>query len=856
MNVDAGTRLGPYEIVSRIGAGGMGEVWRARDTRLDRSVAVKVLSPAMAGDASLRLRMEREGKVISQLSHPHICTLFDVGDGYLVMELLEGETLADRISRGPLPVTEVLRLGEQIAQALDAAHRHGIVHRDLKPGNIMLTRSGVKLLDFGLARVGPATIGPDAETQMGAITDAGTVIGTLQYMAPEQLDGLNADARTDIFALGAVLYEMATGQRAFGGTTRTSVIMAIASSDPPPMSQLQPLAPARLEQLVRGCLAKRPDDRMQSAHDVALELRWIAAGDAPAMVTRRSATRERVAWSVAALLALALLGIAIGRMREGPAVASPLRFTIPAPPETSTFRAAVISPDGKRIVFRAERADGQSTLWLRSLDATEAKELEGTAGAEFVFWSPDSRHIGFFGRGKLKRLDTSDGTIRTIYEPTHGVPGGATWNKDDVIVFSPKIEGGLYRIAATGGEAVPLPGKDQPIHAWPSFLPDGRHFLYAVIGKDNQGGINVGSLDSAETKTIVPFKRLYDLTPAYYGGGHLFHVRNRALVAQAFDAKALTATAAAIPIEESIDIDGPGRTPLSVSSNGTLVYRKPGPPVVSSLFIVDRAGRKLRGAGDAGPYTAASIAPDGTRVLVSRADAVEAIWQIDLARGSSSRVTFEELSALPVWLRDGKSFAYSGSSDSPPNIYLHRADGSTARLTNTTEQHYPTGASPDGKQVVYTAPSAGKSWNLYTVTTAAPHVSIPLLETQFAETDGTVSPDGRWLAYTSNESGRGQVYVTTFPKPGPRWQVSTAAGDNPRWSADGRELYYEMPSEKRLYAVKVDVEGDELRAGLPVALFDLPSSLWAVFPDGRFLIAERSLNPASPPLNVVVNWRP
>src|SRR5688500_8055328 len=375
MNVDAGTRLGPYEIVSRLGAGGMGEVWRARDTRLDRSVALKVLSPAMAGDSSVRLRMEREGKAISQLSHPHICTLFDVGDGYLVMELLEGETLADRISRGPLPVTEVLRLGEQIAQALDAAHRHGVTHRDLKPGNIMLTRSGAKLLDFGLARAKPMVLGADDETQQRSITEEGAVVGTLQYMAAEQLDGLNADARTDIFALGAVLYEMATGRRAFGGQTRTSVIMAIASADPPPMAQLQPLAPARLEQLIRACLSKRPDDRMQSAHDVALELRWIAGGDVEAAPARRSVTRERVAWSIAALLALVVAAGIVDRVRNPPAAASPIRFTISPPPGTNIARTAAISPDGRRVVFRASRVEGAG-LWLRTLDSGEPKELE------------------------------------------------------------------------------------------------------------------------------------------------------------------------------------------------------------------------------------------------------------------------------------------------------------------------------------------------------------------------------------------------------------------------------------------------------------------------------------------------
>src|SRR6266540_1186451 len=567
MPVTAGTQLGPYEIVAPLGAGGMGEVWRARDRRLDRSVAIKILPAEFSTNAQLKLRLEREAKTISKLNHPNICTLYDVGHDsgtdYLVMELIDGESLADRIGRGALSLAEVIRYGAEIAGALEKAHRNGIVHRDLKPGNVMLTKNGAKLLDFGLARSGGQAALPaqhQVETEQKPLTQEGTIVGTFRYMSPEQLEGENVDHRSDIFALGVLLYEMTTGRPAFDGKSRTSLIAAIVSSEPQPVSQVRPLTPPALERLIRACLAKDPDARMQSAHDVAVELRWIGESEP---VTRAQRRRNWLPWSVAAMFAIATITAIIVHFRTPKTLAEPIRFTIPPPPQTAFEGIPAVSPDGRSIVFRAIGLDSTPMLWLRSLDRFDAKPLKGTEGAMHVFWAPDGRRLGFIARNKLWRLDLADGIVHALYEPVEGIPGGATWNDRDVILFAPQAEGHLYRIAASGGDAVRL-GKGGEVNIWPWFLPDGDHFLFCV-GINTKAGIYAGSLSSSDRKLLIA---LNDIAPprVAYAAGYLLYNRGAALYAQKFDAKKLEVIGDPRKIEDNIEYEAPGRAAFSVSA--------------------------------------------------------------------------------------------------------------------------------------------------------------------------------------------------------------------------------------------------------------------------------------------------
>ncbi|HSS45480.1 MAG TPA: protein kinase, partial [Thermoanaerobaculia bacterium] len=557
MTLAAGTRLGPYEITGALGAGGMGEVYRARDTRLERTVAVKVLPSHLSASPEVRQRFEREAKTISQLSHPHICALYDVGrEGdteYLVMELLEGETLSERLAKGPLPLEQTLRYGIETADALDKAHRQGIVHRDLKPGNVMLTKSGVKLLDFGLAKAmaPPAPRGSltALPTQQG-LTQEGTILGTFQYMAPEQLEGKETDTRSDIFAFGAVLYEMATGRKAFSGSSQASLITAIMSSEPASISSVQPMTPPALDRVVKTCLAKDPDDRWQTAHDVMLQLKWIAEGGSqagvPGPIVARRKSRERLAWGMAAvafLMALAAVSafLYLQDRREAPRM---VRSSILLPEKLRFDLGTVpvaVSPDGRRIAFAASDAEGKKLLWVRSLDALSAQPLAGTDGACCPFWSPDGRFLGFFASGKLKKVEASGGPAQTLCDAPNN--RGGTWNRAGEIAFAPAARDPIQRVPSSGGAATPATKLDSSrgeiSHRWPFFLPDGRHFLYFAMGafygpKAVSNGIYVGSLDSQERRLLLRA----DSNVAYAPPGYLLFLRERTLMAQPFNANA------------------------------------------------------------------------------------------------------------------------------------------------------------------------------------------------------------------------------------------------------------------------------------------------------------------------------
>ncbi len=632
MTLGAGTRLGPYEIGAPLGAGGMGEVYRARDTRLEREVAIKVLPAQLSASPEMRQRFEREAKAISQLSHPHICALYDVGsqDGveYLVMELLDGETLAARLARGPVPSEQLLRWGVEIADALDRAHRQGIVHRDLKPGNVMLTKSGVKLLDFGLARVlapaAPSSGLSVLQTMAGgpSLTSAGTILGTFQYMAPEQLEGRETDGRSDIFALGAVLYEMATGRKAFEGQSQASLIAAILTAEPPSVSAIQPMTPVALDRVVRSCLAKDPEERWQSAHDIASELKWIAqssqAGVAvTAPVSRRN--RERLAWIVAAAAVGTAMAMALF-WRPGAVRSRPVRLSLASPAKApfQFFDHAKISPDGRTVAFIAHSGGGKTSIWARPLSSLSATALAGTEGVGDLFWSPGSTSIGFFADGKLKRVEASGGPPQVLADADS--PIGGSWNRDGIIVFAPRQYAPLYRVAATGGPiaAVTKLGPREDTHYWPYFLPDGRHFVFlADASSTPDHSIRIGSLDSTDSvKLLAPAVTNLGFAPPHW----LLFVRGGTLVAQHLELKGRKLVGEPIPLGEQIaPMDRNHGFDFSTSATGVLLYRSASPE--TQLVWFDRSGKRLAAVGEPARYGHFEMSPDERQVAFELRDA-------------------------------------------------------------------------------------------------------------------------------------------------------------------------------------------------------------------------------------------
>ena len=873
----SGTRLGPYEIVAQLGAGGMGEVYRARDTRLDRTVAIKVLPPAFASNAHLKQRFEREARMISQLSHPNICTMHDVGqqDGvdFLVMEYLEGETLADRLAKGPLPVEKAIRHAIEIADGLDKAHRQGIVHRDLKPGNIMLTRGGAKLLDFGLAKSAAPAVDGDAPTMQKSLTEEGTIVGTFQYMAPEQLEGANADARTDIFAFGAVLYEMLTGRRAFEGKTRTSVIAAIVERDPPPISQFQPLTPPSLERLIRHCLAKNPEERWQTAHDLLLELRALAEGDSsagvPLPVVARRRRRERLAWSLAALglIAATAAGALAWRARRAPAPV--LRTSIVAPPDVvfqfsgDHSASLTISPDGRYVTFVAP-SRGVPQLWVRRLDQSEARPLPGTDGARYPFWSPDSAQIGFFTERKIKRVPATGGAVVTITSDVRDSRGG-TWGADDTIVYSHHWRSPLYRVSVNGGKATTVTRVDEArgetTHRYPHFLPDGRHFLYLAgshTAEDTSGdnAIYVASLDGGSAPKLLTRAR----SNVVYASGHLLFYRDGRIMAQRFDADALELRGDAVAVAENVRYEkGFFRAVFDASADGTLVYQQGGARTMSKLVWFDRSGARLGTLAEEGEYFDVRLSPDGQQLVVAIDDPSD-LWVYDLKRGARTRLTsggFGEQS--PVYSRDGKSLLYASDRSTLYDLLRRSLVGQpneTAILAARELNEYPLDWTSD--YIVYEREDLASN-TLSDIWLAPTNGGkpFPIVQTAELDTAARVSPDGRWMAYMSRESGRLEVYVTSFPQPSGKWQVSQEGGAAPSWRGDGKEIFYLR--DNTVMAVPI-ATGATVEVGTPVPLFtapvkSLPPPFWDVTADGnRFLINTLLESARSEPIMVVTNW--
>jgi Tol biopolymer transport system component len=886
MPLQAGSRLGPYELVSPIGAGGMGEVWRGRDTRLDRSVAVKILPATFAQDEQFRERFEREARTISSLNHPHICTLFDVGHEddthFLVMELVEGETLADRLQRGPLPLDQVVKLGAQVAEALDGAHKQGIVHRDLKPANVMLTKAGAKLLDFGLARSGAAVAGLSGSTEMPTeakpLTTAGTVLGTFQYMAPEQLEGTEADARTDIFGLGALLYEMATGRRAFEGKSRTSLIAAILSTQPPPISTVQPVMPPALDHVVRRCLEKDPDDRWQSAHDVASELRWIAdAGSqagVPATVTIRRRSRERLAWALAAVLGATATVLAVVALRHSGTETAPFRATLAPPPDTKLvpfdLLGLALSPDGRRLAFVAIAADGSRKIWIRDLSGRSATPVPETAGASYPFWSPDGRSLGFFADGKLKRIDLRGGSPQVIADAPSG--RGGSWGPDGVILFAPSITTAIHRVAATGGPATPVTHFDpekETSHRWPRFLPDGRHFVFLlrarVSGKPEVGRLMLGSLDSPDAAKLL----IDDASnAAYVEPGYLIYGRSGSLYAWRFDAKGLRLVDQPVPIvKEKLSFWEPKNlVAFAASDSGVIVYLPEAVPE-TTLRWADTDGRDLGPLGPPGFYLAPRISPDGTRIAYALAESSQGLtdlWIRDLKYDRTLRLTQESgLYSDPVWSRDSSRLMFSCQPKGVLDLCIRslREGGDTELLYQSPNWKYPGGWMPDGQSVLFTEQDPKTNFDIRVLTGERKREVRPLLQTPFDEVAADVSPDGRWVAYVSRETGRAEVCIGPTSGPFEQWQISAGGGSQARWRGDGRELYYVAPDG---YVMAVSIETRPVfRPGQPRKLFELPEKpdrdtpvFEDVTPDGRrFLLNVPVTARSSVGFHLIVNWR-
>jgi len=886
MTLPIGSRLGPYEILSLLGAGGMGEVYRARDTRLERTVAIKILPADRCGSPEARQRFEREARTISQLSHPHICALYDVGNqetnrgrvDYLVMEHLEGETLADRLAKGPLPLEQTLRFGIEIAGALHKAHRQGIVHRDLKPANVMLTRAGIKLLDFGLAKIEAPVMPGGSLTAMptrAGLTQEGALLGTVPYMAPEQLEGKDADPRTDIFALGAVLYEMATGRRAFSGTSQASLISAIMKEEPAPMAQVQPMTPPALDHAVRTCLAKDPEERWQSANDVRNQLKWVAEGGGQAHGAgphpARGAVRERLGWGVAAVAILAAVGAWIvgGRRAPGPAV--PVRLSVVLP-EKSALRAAVLSPDGSNIVVVARDAQGKNLLWIRGLDSLAVQPLPGTENPSFPFWSPDGRSIGFFADGKLKKIAAAGGPPQTLCDAP--VSRGGAWSPDGTILFAPVTDGPLYRIAASGGAPTMAtrfdPARGETSHRWPLFLPAGRRFLYLVASFANTAeqermGIYAGSLDSQEGKFLVRANS----TMAYVPPGYVLFLRERNLFAQAFDARELGMTGDPFPVAEQIQyfpqVYG---AVISAASNGTLLYQNTAATSISQLVWFDRGGRKLGSLGVPVDQANPHISPDGKKVAVDITDPRSGnidVWAYDSAGGIATRLTSHPgIDAGAIWSPDGNRVAFTSVREGHVDLFQRSSGGggSEEPILHSERTKNPSDWSPDGRLVLFRTFDAQSNLELWVVPVGGEGQPMPFIKATYGVSNGQFSPDGRYVAYASNESGRWEIYVAPFPGPGGNWKLSSAGGSEPKWRRDGRELFYIAP-DGVLMAVAVR-EGEAFDADAPRPLFPLrrrePISAVDLFsydvaPDGqRFLVNTDVGDSTTLPLTIVLNW--
>jgi Tol biopolymer transport system component len=892
MSFSAGTRLGPYEIVALIGAGGMGDVYRARDPRLGRDVAIKVLPIAFSADADRLHRFEQEARAAAALNHPNILAVHDIGTQadapFIVSELLEGETLRDRLTAGPVAARKAVEQALQIAHGLAAAHDKGIIHRDLKPENVFITRDHrIKILDFGLAKLtqSGATLGTaSALATTPPQTEPGVVLGTVGYMAPEQVRGLDVDHRADLFAFGAILYELLSGGRAFRRDTAAETMAAILNEEPPDLRAATTPIPPALARIVERCLEKHPSARFQTASDLAFALSGVSDASSASGMVRADVPRVRhsgwLGWVAAALLLATLAPLAYRHVRERPATPDAVRFQIPPIVDLGGPGNFSVSPDGRHLAFVGRGSDGIARLWIRALDSLEVRVLPGSETSDFApppFWSPDGRFVAFDAGGKLKKLDAAGGLPQTLCD-LPSVAVGGSWNREgDIIVGS--ASGGLLRVRETGGPASPItaldPSRKEEFHLLPTFLPDGRHFVYlrVVPGAPANGGAYVGTLDAApaaqSTQRLMPYA--VGLTYAASGDsgpGHLLFLRDGVLMAQPFDAKRLSLAGDPVPVAERVGSFRDGGF-FSASDNGVLVYRTA--DADSQVTWFDRRGAVTGRASEPGGFRDAALSPDGARAVVSRTnpqDATKAdVWLLDLSRGSgATRLTLgADIAEFPVWSTDGKRIVFT-LGNSRLHQKLASGEGDEEELLHASSSGASVKASawsPDGRFLLYvTVADRTTRWDLWVLQHDNPK-PVPFVRTAFDEIEGRFSPDGRWVAYVSNQSGLNEVYVRGFTtdfssgsaSAGGTTLVSQGGGTAPRWRGDGRELFYLAPNGKMM---AVDVKaGQAFDVGTPTALFQIPpgATVGDVTPDGkRFLLVTPVGPSASAPFTVVLSW--
>jgi serine/threonine protein kinase len=874
MTLSAGSRLGPYEIVAPIGAGGMGEVYRAKDSRLGREVAVKVLPASFSTDPDRMRRFELEARAAGILNHPNITAVYDVGtiDGspYVVTELLEGETLRNRLAGGALAPRRAIDYGLQIAHGLAAAHEKGIVHRDLKPENLFVTKDGrLKILDFGLAKLtqpergGPQTNLP-TET---AATEPGVVLGTLGYMSPEQVRGRPADPRSDIFAFGAVLYEMLSGKRAFHRDTPADTMSAILREEPPELSSTNRQVSPTLDRIIRHCLEKDPEARFHSAHDLAFQLQFPATGETSGIAAAPSPKRRTppallAMGAIILVLAAALAALVFRRPPNAPAV-RPVRFSVPIPPGTiyapgEVSRGLSISPDGTRLVVELI-SNGRRRLFLRPLDSEKFTELEGTLGASAPFWSPDSRFIAFFADGKVKKVPAAGGPAEELCPASIDWLG--TWGRDGTILLSqiPPGEPGIFRVSDRGGESVRVLGVDpsDPVALlWPEFLPDGRHFLFQALAPNGKSReLRVGSLDSRDVRAITQLASRFE----YAEPGYLIYVRDNALFAQPFDAKKAVLSGEPTLVAENVHhFFGPGHAAFSVSQAGVIVYQAAATPV--RLVWLDRRGRELGALGQPAVVDFVRISPSGNRIAVNVKDSrfgTSDLWVFEAASGASTRLTSGQIDEnAPVWTPDGARLLFRRDDKGPPDIaqMVVGSPGSEQALLIQPGVQQPEDVSRDGRRFVFLEDAATTA-DIWLMPLDGDSRPKPWLRSPFNERSPRFSPDGRWIAYDSDESGTREVYVALTDGAGEKKRISPSGGREPRWSSDGKELFYAAPDDS-IVAVPV-TSGASLQAGPGASLFRLETGIrnFDVSPDGsRFFVTTPLEKSPESPLRVIVNW--
>lgn len=885
MSLEIGSKLGPYEIIEQAGAGGMGEVYKAKDTRLERIVALKVLPASIAGNPDFKERFEREAKAISSLNHSHICTLHDIGHDngidYLVMEFLEGETLSERLARGPIPYDEMLRIAIEIASGLDSAHHQGLVHRDLKPGNVMLTREGAKLLDFGLAKaqLDGGGDGVTAVTQSTPLTKANTIVGTMQYMAPEQLEGEQADVRSDIFAFGAIMYEMSTGKRAFEGKSSATLIAAIMERDPVSISAIMPMTPPLFERLVKKCLSKDPRKRWQSVSDLSDELRWISQAGSQAGIPAQIAARRKFkfdlarvvgAVAIAATLTLAYLYYA-EKTKAAPEMPV-ARYSVNIKQGLSNVYWPRISPDGKSVAFQADDSAGTNRIWVRPINSLEAYPLLNTEDAWRYFWSPDGRNVAFFVGDQLKRIPITGGQAQLICQGTTGYDG--SWSTSDFIVFDGSAGDTIKIVPAGGGQprpaSIPDTADGESNNAWPWFLPDGVHFIYTTAvrqGSENKevaSRIKLGSVTSTTPTTLFEWKSSIDRVE-YTNEGFILFVSKDNLMGLPFDAEKLEVTGEPKPIAMKIGT-ADNTYAFSVSDNGTLLYQTNNQSSMSELAWYDRTGKKIEAVGQMGRYRDVDLSPDGTRIAYSTTEESATsydIWIYDLKRNVPTRLTFDPGSDFrPIWSPDEEKIYFA--SDRVGSFFgIYRKDASgvgDAELVYSTDSSHqsPSDFSPDGSRLLLNL--VENSWNIGILHLTDSNRMDMLTNTSFFEAMAKVSPNGQYVAYVSTESGRREVYVRKLDGTGGKWQISTEHGENPRWKGDGTELYY-LTFDNRVMAVEVKSEGN-FEAGNPVELFEIRLQYsgnvaypYDVTADGqKFIFNSRIVDADPADIVVVQNW--